>query len=493
MRPIVRDVVFFLPLLFLVGLILVISMHDFEEQNHGKTVSYSEEELDFAIETESVIVTERPHSHSETSTVAPIVEIPRETALLLSRRIPVEFDPMRKLACHQSDYTSEDCVSLATDFCGAFPAAVFICDVNLDSSLRDWHLNREGGLRFTINVFSDAILRGLGNEQNNYRLASYAADSVNLREAPELEAEYNLTRHVWHIYALARQTSFKPNPLWSLYQLDEVDATLVYRCLSEHLKVRALLEMCTSPEFENRVANHEDTRAICVERRVPSCSVTCWHTITDFADVRIYFWSRLKQHSSDWAEPAVWLALIPVEFNPLAPALAAAQPLQEDVRVVASDFADAMRIPSTYEVTETATFSALDRLSRALSLLSLPVTRALWPTAAAAIDPSVTGEALLQRARENGEASRVSQFWFKFFTASSVQQIVQSFTDLTASVPAAPPAAEEVEECPVCQMEGTDEITACGHRFHRRCLDQWFERRPTCPICRRMYPRLVIP
>jgi hypothetical protein len=45
------------------------------------------------------------------------------------------------------------------------------------------------------------------------------------------------------------------------------------------------------------------------------------------------------------------------------------------------------------------------------------------------------------------------------------------------------------ENCAICQdrMEArnpTRKIRACGHSFHTECIDTWFERSVSCPVCR---------
>jgi hypothetical protein len=45
------------------------------------------------------------------------------------------------------------------------------------------------------------------------------------------------------------------------------------------------------------------------------------------------------------------------------------------------------------------------------------------------------------------------------------------------------------EDCAICQdiMLAEDEvrtITACDHRFHKNCIDTWFQRNVRCPVCR---------
>lgn len=46
------------------------------------------------------------------------------------------------------------------------------------------------------------------------------------------------------------------------------------------------------------------------------------------------------------------------------------------------------------------------------------------------------------------------------------------------------------EECPVCLCviepgDSVRQLTACGHTFHRSCIDLWLVRRADCPLCKR--------
>jgi hypothetical protein len=44
---------------------------------------------------------------------------------------------------------------------------------------------------------------------------------------------------------------------------------------------------------------------------------------------------------------------------------------------------------------------------------------------------------------------------------------------------------EEDIDCPICYEPGCDYITVCcKHKFHEKCIKMWYEKSPTCPLCR---------
>ena len=43
---------------------------------------------------------------------------------------------------------------------------------------------------------------------------------------------------------------------------------------------------------------------------------------------------------------------------------------------------------------------------------------------------------------------------------------------------------EDVEDCSICMSTVSNSITECRHQFCYRCLNKWYLKNPTCPICR---------
>ena len=67
---------------------------------------------------------------------------------------------------------------------------------------------------------------------------------------------------------------------------------------------------------------------------------------------------------------------------------------------------------------------------------------------------------------------------------SPSQQDIDSATSLRAAL-----AADEEQACSICQDSYTEgqalrTISHCTHKFHKNCIDIWFERNVRCPVCR---------
>jgi hypothetical protein len=43
---------------------------------------------------------------------------------------------------------------------------------------------------------------------------------------------------------------------------------------------------------------------------------------------------------------------------------------------------------------------------------------------------------------------------------------------------------DEETECSICLEKGLDCELPCRHQFHRKCIENWIEFKPSCPACR---------
>lgn len=73
------------------------------------------------------------------------------------------------------------------------------------------------------------------------------------------------------------------------------------------------------------------------------------------------------------------------------------------------------------------------------------------------------------------------------FSEAVVVRPTQAQIDSATTVQASTDTTEET--CTICQDDieantQTRKINACGHMFHKNCIDQWFERNVKCPVCR---------
>ena len=48
------------------------------------------------------------------------------------------------------------------------------------------------------------------------------------------------------------------------------------------------------------------------------------------------------------------------------------------------------------------------------------------------------------------------------------------------------PESEPIEQCTICLENISSEfrLLKCKHKFHKNCIEKWFEAKDTCPVCR---------
>merc|ERR1719478_520571 len=72
------------------------------------------------------------------------------------------------------------------------------------------------------------------------------------------------------------------------------------------------------------------------------------------------------------------------------------------------------------------------------------------------------------------------------FPVSAASAASMMSAGLVGGSGAMPAGAPEMDICTVCHESGTNTQLDCGHRFHGRCVADWFRSGPrrTCPLCR---------
>ena len=66
----------------------------------------------------------------------------------------------------------------------------------------------------------------------------------------------------------------------------------------------------------------------------------------------------------------------------------------------------------------------------------------------------------------NSQANLESSKEWKNDDSLEIQEILNSYTN-----------------CTICLSMNNDCMTKCGHSFHANCLDEWFQKKRSCPNC----------
>ena len=129
-----------------------------------------------------------------------------------------------------------------------------------------------------------------------------------------------------------------------------------------------------------------------------------------------------------------------------------------------------------------AKMKCLEELSR------LP-TRMFCPPHAAAPRAAPPHKALPQRASESSCDEKPSTAY-----TPSMAGRTGAWGGKAAAARAGLPLSDGVG-CLVClgPLVAMDVLTAlpCGHEFHSRCIAQWLQQRPVCPLCLKVVPRIA--
>ena len=51
----------------------------------------------------------------------------------------------------------------------------------------------------------------------------------------------------------------------------------------------------------------------------------------------------------------------------------------------------------------------------------------------------------------------------------------------------------DVSECSICLINTPDSITKCNHYYCYECINKWYTKNNTCPICRKPFYDVIQP
>ena len=409
-----------------------------------------------------------------------------------AKKIPVEFDPLLKLSCQNSNYLNDDCVTLYDRFCAE--ASYNECEYFIPGNNPIEFLEDES-------KYSDARSVVLANTHRLLASIAYEEQKFGLRPLPyvsfsltgDVDAEFSKIAGGDSVFATARSARLGSCGLWREYAYSGNYFFSINSTIVAHVKGRGILEQCNA--FASRIGSNAELQQMCTDR-VVSCDTI--RTVDSAGDARNFFFGKLKQYPDRWLNnPVEWLRSIPAEFSPNAAILVQQGRVSDATcRPIAASFADAMGIPQPPSADSLSIHIQLDRLYQAVQLVrSSTESMDLFRQAVLAVDGGRTPEAALARVRAQSSCARSGRFWVRFYAARNVADMTAVYQSFTTSCSGSSSGSSSDDdhpddECPICQEAGADEVTRCRHRFHRRCLDRWLEGHNDCPSCRTRRPRV---
>jgi len=174
----------------------------------------------------------------------------------------------------------------------------------------------------------------------------------------------------------------------------------------------------------------------------------------------------VSTHPKEWSDSTKWLSLVPLEFDPLG-----ARTVPPSIAIaLAKKFADSLNVPDSAD----RYHAQLDRVELALAEVkrTARVRQELWGSL-----PSVAA------CRNDPDAAKASNFWFKYFTATTPAQMKAALDDFNSKI-------SKADECPICMedINGDRVTTGCNHKFHGACLRNALAHNDQCPTCRARKP-----
>ena len=411
-----------------------------------------------------------------------------------AKKIPVEFDPVLKQSCQESNYSNDDCVTLYDRFCGEAANDAQFSDQVITPGFSGVDFLEEGAgivsTRSSVSSEARRLRESIAYEEARLGLAPLPRAVFNL--TGEAQAEFAPLFLVDDIFANARSARLGKQSFWFDYRYTSLSFSWINSSMVSHVRARGLIAQCAS--FGDRVSSNDEIRRVCHDR-VVDCNII--RNMVSVGDARNFFLEKLREYPDNWlSNPMEWLRVIPAEFSPNAATLVQqGRATDATSRPIAASFADAMGIPAAVHPSDALSIHVqLNRLYQATRLVqSSSASMGFFRQAVARVDGGRSADAALASIRTHSACARSNRFWPRFYGARNVDEMVAVYGDYSRTCSTSGSSSDDVhpdDECPICQEGGSDYVTRCRHRFHAGCLNRWLESHRECPTCRTRNPRV---